>query len=194
MRSALTLRLGKGKIILRRKDWQKRAKNIRLLLLDVDGVLTDGRIIYDGSGREGKSFNIKDGLGMVLLQRAGLEIGILSGRKSPAVTARAKELGIGLCKQKVLNKGKALEAILRMKKIRAEQICFVGDDLVDLPVFLRAGLAVAVADSAEEVQANAHYVTRLPGGQGAVREVCELILKAQGQWKKVTHQYIAPRR
>lgn len=177
-----------------RMDWKERAKAIRLLLLDVDGVLTDGRIIYDGSGREFKSFNIKDGLGMVLLQRAGVEIGILSGRKSAAVAARAKELGIGLCKQKVLDKGKTLREIMRIKKIRAEQVCFVGDDLVDLPVFLLAGLAVAVADSAQELQANAHYVTRHPGGHGAVREVCELILKAQGQWEKVTHQFFAPPR
>ena len=171
-----------------------RAKAIRLLLLDVDGVLTDGRIIYNGSGREFKSFSIKDGQGIVLLRRAGLEVGILSGRRSPAVIARAKELGIALCQQKVLDKGKALKSILGMKKIRAEQVCYMGDDLVDLPVFFRAGLAVAVADSVEEVKANAHYVTHHPGGQGAVREVCELILKAQGKWKKVTHQYFAPSR
>jgi 3-deoxy-D-manno-octulosonate 8-phosphate phosphatase (KDO 8-P phosphatase) len=177
------------KFLLAANDWKKRAKFIRLLLLDVDGVLTDGRIVYDGAGRELKFFNIKDGHGIKLLQRAGLEVGILSGRRSPAVRLRAKELGIRLLKQKVLDKGKALEAILRKKRFRAEQICFVGDDLVDLPVLARVGLAVAVTDSVEDVKANAHYITHRPGGKGAVREVCDLILKAQGKWKAATQKY-----
>jgi 3-deoxy-D-manno-octulosonate 8-phosphate phosphatase (KDO 8-P phosphatase) len=162
---------------------------IRLLLLDVDGVLTEGQIVYDGSGRELKSFNIKDGHGIKLLQRAGLEVGILSGRRSAAVRLRAKELGIRLLRQRVLDKGKALETILRQKKFTAEQICFVGDDLVDLPVLACVGLAVAVTDSVADVKANAHYITHLPGGQGAVREVCDLILKAQGKWKAATQRY-----
>jgi 3-deoxy-D-manno-octulosonate 8-phosphate phosphatase (KDO 8-P phosphatase) len=177
------------KFLLSANDWKKRAKFIRLLLLDVDGVLTDGRIVYDGAGRELKFFNIKDGHGIKLLQRAGLEVGILSGRRSPAVRLRAKELGIRLLKQRVLDKGKALEAILRKKRFRAEQICFVGDDLVDLPVLARVGLAVAVTDSVEDVKANAHYITNRPGGKGAVREVCDLILKAQGKWKAATQKY-----
>lgn len=173
---------------MRRKDWEERAKPIRLLLLDVDGVLTDGRIIYDGSGREWKSFDIKDGQGIRLLQRAGLEVGILSGRKSPAVRSRAKELGISLLRQRVTDKGKALEEIIEERNYPPEQICFVGDDLVDLPVFARVGLAVAVADSVEEVRASAHYITRNPGGRGAVREVCDLILKVQGKWTAVTQE------
>ena len=177
------------KLLLSANDWKKRAKFIRLLLLDVDGVLTDGRIVYDGAGRELKSFDIKDGHGIKLLQQAGLEVGILSGRRSPALRLRAKELGIRLVRQRVLDKGKALETILHKKRFRAEQICFVGDDLVDLPVLARVGLAVAVVDSVEDVKANAHYITQHPGGQGAVREVCDLILKAQGKWKAVTQKF-----
>lgn len=171
------------------KDWKKRAKTIRLLLLDVDGVLTDGRIVYDGRGREFKSFDIKDGQGIKIFQQAGLKVGILSGRKSSAVRFRAKELGIEILYQKALDKAKTLEVILQKNQIRAEQICFMGDDLVDLPVLLRVGLAVAVADGAQEVKANAHYVTHHPGGRGAVREICELILKAQGKWESVTQKY-----
>jgi 3-deoxy-D-manno-octulosonate 8-phosphate phosphatase (KDO 8-P phosphatase) len=177
------------KLLFSANDWKKRAKFIRLLLLDVDGVLTDGRIVYDGAGRELKFFDIKDGHGIKLLQQAGLEVGILSGRRSPALRLRAKELGIRLLRQRVLDKGKALEAILNKKRFRAEQICFVGDDLVDLPVLARVGLAVAVADSVEDVKASAHYITRHPGGQGAVREVCDLILKAQGKWKAATQKF-----
>lgn len=177
------------KFLLPAKDWKERAKFIRLLLLDVDGVLTDGRIVYDGAGREFKFFNIKDGQGIKLLQGAGVEVGILSGRRSPAVRLRAKELGIRLLRQRVEDKGEALEAILREKRFRAEQICFVGDDLVDLPVLARVGLAVGVTDSVKDVKANAHYITRRPGGQGAVREVCDLILKAQGKWKAATQKY-----
>jgi len=178
-----------GAIILKQNDWKRRAKSIRLLLLDVDGVLTDGRVVYDGVGRELKFFHIKDGHGIKLLQRAGLSVGILSGRRSSAVRLRAKELGIDLLQQRALDKAKVLEAILRKRKIKPEQVCFVGDDLVDLPVFGRVGFAVAVADSVEEVKAHAHYVTHRLGGRGAVREVCEMILKAQGKWETVTRKY-----
>ncbi|MBM4331437.1 MAG: HAD-IIIA family hydrolase [Deltaproteobacteria bacterium] len=176
---------------MKEKDWKKRAQAIRLLLLDVDGVLTDGRIVYDGRGQELKSFDIKDGQGIKLLQQAGLKVGILSGRKSSAVNLRARELGIDLLLQKALDKAKALEKIIRKGNIRAEQICFVGDDLVDLPVFSRVGFAVAVADSVKEVKENAHYITHCPGGRGAVREVCELILKVQGKWEAVTQKYFS---
>jgi 3-deoxy-D-manno-octulosonate 8-phosphate phosphatase (KDO 8-P phosphatase) len=178
---------------LRRRDWKERAKAIRLLLLDVDGVLTDGRITYDGSGREWKSFDIRDGQGIRLLQRAGLEVGILSGRRSAAVRTRAKELGLRLLRQKVTDKAKALEEIMVQKNYKREQICYVGDDLVDLPVFPRVGLAIAAADSIGEVKASAHYITRNPGGRGAVREVCDLILKAQGKWAAVTREYTGHR-
>ncbi len=155
-------------------------------------MLTDGRITYDGSGKEWKSFDIKDGQGIKLLQRAGIEVGILSGRRSSAVRARAKELGIVLVRQSALEKGKALQEIICGRNIKEEQICFVGDDLMDLPVLLQVGFAVAVADSPEEVKSNAHYITRRPGGHGAVREVCDLLLQAQGKWKAVTDKYLRP--
>jgi len=175
---------------LRAKGWRARAKKICLILLDVDGVLTDGRIVYDERGREVKSFDIKDGQGIKLCQQAGLQVGILSGRKSSAVSFRAQELGMAIVLQKTVDKAMALEAIRQKNNLQADQICFVGDDLVDLPVFSRVGLAVAVADGVREVKANAHYVTRRSGGHGAVRETCELILKAQGKWKRVTSKFM----
>ena len=190
MRSAKRSRNCQGNIHLQSKDWKKRAKAIRLLLLDVDGVLTDGRIVYDERGREIKSFDIKDGQGIRLCQQAGLQVGILSGRKSSAVRFRAKELGIAILFQEAVDKAKSLEEILQKDKMRADQICFMGDDLADLPVFSRVGLAVAVADGVREVKAKAHYVTRRSGGRGAVREICELILKAQGKWKLVTSKFM----
>ena len=171
------------------KNWNQRAKKVHLLLLDVDGVLTDGRIIYDSRGQEIKCFNIKDGQGIRLLQEAGLEVGILSGRKSSAVKLRAKDLGIRILRQDVQDKAKDLARILRQKKLKREQIGFVGDDLVDLPVFQCVGLASAVADAAAEVKSQAHWITRMTGGKGAVREVCERILKAQGKWSKVIQKY-----
>jgi 3-deoxy-D-manno-octulosonate 8-phosphate phosphatase (KDO 8-P phosphatase) len=176
---------------LRKKNWQDRAKKIRLLLLDVDGVLTDGRILYDERGREIKSFDIKDGQGIKLCQQAGLQVGILSGRKSAAVRFRAEELGIALLLQGAGDKAKSLEGILQKNEMRADQVCFVGDDLADLPVFSRVGFAVAVADGVREAKAKAHYVTRRSGGRGAVREICELILKAQGKWKGATSKLMA---
>jgi 3-deoxy-D-manno-octulosonate 8-phosphate phosphatase (KDO 8-P phosphatase) len=177
------------KISLPRKEFKKRAQGIRLLLLDVDGVLTDGRIIFDGDGREWKFFNVKDGHGIKLVQRAGLEVGILSGRRSRAVSVRARDLGITLVVQQALDKGQALEKILFRKNIEAREICYVGDDVVDVPVFSRVGLAVAVADAVAEAKAGAHYITRCSGGRGAVREVCDLLLKCQGKWSEVTRKY-----
>ena len=176
---------------MKNEDWQKRAEAVRLLLLDVDGVLTDGGILFDGEGREMKFFDAKDGHGIKMLQRGGVQVGILSGRRSQTVRRRARELGIQIVRQKVLDKVKGLEEILRKEKIPVEQICYVGDDLVDLPLFPLVGLAIAVADAVEDVKARAHYVTRLPGGQGAVREVCDLLLKAQGKWETVTQRYFA---
>jgi 3-deoxy-D-manno-octulosonate 8-phosphate phosphatase (KDO 8-P phosphatase) len=176
---------------LRKKDWKPRAQKICFLLLDVDGVLTDGRVIYDDTGKEWKFFNIKDGYGIKLVRRAGLRVGILSGRKSASVGVRAKELGIDLVVQKSLDKSKELGKIMQKEKLKPEQICFVGDDLVDIPVFSQVGFAVAVADSVTEAKKSAHYITRQRGGKGAVREVCELILKAQGKWDTVTQKYFS---
>ena len=169
--------------------WRERAKRVRLLLLDVDGVLTDGRLAFDGAGREIKFFHIRDGQGIRFLQQAGIRVGIITGRKSEAVDFRAQDLGIDLVFQKVRDKERTLGAILRKEDLRAEQVCYVGDDLVDLAVLSCVGLAVAVADGAREVKTLAHYTTRFPGGRGAVREICEIILKAQGKWEKIIQTY-----
>ncbi len=170
-------------------NWKERAKRIRLLLLDVDGILTDGRIVYDGSGREVKFFHIRDGQGIRLLQRAGIGVGILTGRGSKAVDRRARELGIDPVLQKVRDKGRALQEILTRKKVRADEVCYAGDDLVDLAVLTSVGLAVTVPEASAEVKAVVQYTTRLPGGQGAVREIAEILLKAQGKWENVIRDF-----
>jgi 3-deoxy-D-manno-octulosonate 8-phosphate phosphatase (KDO 8-P phosphatase) len=170
-------------------DWKKRAKRIRLLLLDVDGVLTDGRIIFDGCGREVKFFHIRDGQGIRLLQQAGIKVGILTGRKSKAVDLRARELGMDLVFQKIRDKARALESILKKEKLRAEQVGYAGDDLVDIAVLNSVGLAITVPEASPEVKAVVQYTTRLPGGQGAVREISEMILKAQGKWARIVQTF-----
>ncbi len=173
-------------------DWKDRARNIFLLLLDVDGVLTDGRIGFDGAGEEVKFFDVKDGQGVQFLRSAGIEVGILSSRASRPVRKRARDLGIRLVREGVKDKGGELAVIRREKNLRGDQIAYVGDDWLDLPVFQQVGLAIAVADSIPELKKKAHYVTHAPGGHGAVREVCEVILKAQGKWKRVTEKYFSP--
>jgi 3-deoxy-D-manno-octulosonate 8-phosphate phosphatase (KDO 8-P phosphatase) len=159
-----------------------RCQPIRLLALDVDGVLTDGRITYTADGVEIKSFHVRDGSGLVFWQKAGRQVAILSGRKSQAVHVRAAELGITLVRQALADKRQALRDVLGALELRPEQVCAVGDDLPDLPLLRACGLAVAVADACAEARAAAHYVTLAPGGRGAVREVVELILRAQGRW------------
>jgi 3-deoxy-D-manno-octulosonate 8-phosphate phosphatase (KDO 8-P phosphatase) len=160
--------------------------------LDVDGVLTDGRIGFDGAGEEVKFFDVKDGQGVQFLRSAGIEVGILSSRASRPVRKRARDLGIRLVREGVKDKGGELAVIRREKNLRGDQIAYVGDDWLDLPVFQQVGLAIAVADSIPELKKKAHYVTHAPGGHGAVREVCEVILKAQGKWKRVTEKYFSP--
>ena len=167
----------------------ERLKNIKLLLLDVDGVLTDGRIIFDSNGIESKFFNVKDGHGIKLLQRAGIEVGIVSGRKSQVVTNRAAELGITRVFQGALDKLAVYREILQETGLTDAQIAFMGDDVIDIPVMRRVGFAAAPADAVEEVLPHAHFVTRNRGGWGAVREVCDLILKGQGSWDHVTARY-----
>lgn len=164
---------------------RERAARVRMLVLDVDGVLTDGRVMYDDEGREIKSFDVKDGHGLRLLMRAGIEVVLLSGRPSGAVEYRAQELGIREVFLACTDKGAVLQELLRRKGLSPQEVCCVGDDLVDLPLFQEVGLAVAVANAAPELKARAHYVTNRPGGRGAVREVCELILKAQGRWEEL---------
>lgn len=168
-----------------------RCRQIDLLLMDVDGVLTDGSIVYSDSGAETKAFHVRDGGAVKLWTLAGKTAGILSGRKSTIVERRARETGVSLVLQGVDNKGAAFETLLREQNLRPEQVCFVGDDIVDLPVLRRCGLAVVVADGCPEARAHAHYVTRTPGGRGAIREVVEWLLRAQGRWQEVVGRFYA---
>jgi 3-deoxy-D-manno-octulosonate 8-phosphate phosphatase (KDO 8-P phosphatase) len=151
-------------------------------MLDVDGVLTDGRITLDERGVETKSFNVKDGVGIRLLIRAGLRVAIISGRSSPSVAVRAKDLGIEEVHQGVRDKVAVAQAILERWNIEEYETAFVADDLPDVPVLARVGLAVAVADASLEVKERVHLVTQARGGHGAVREAAEFILKARGEW------------
>jgi 3-deoxy-D-manno-octulosonate 8-phosphate phosphatase (KDO 8-P phosphatase) len=159
-----------------------RCQPIQLLVLDVDGVLTDGRITYTAEGVEVKSFHVRDGSAISFWQKMGKKVAVVSGRASRAVDVRAAELGITQVRQGASDKKLALRTILAATLLPPEQVCAVGDDLADLPLLRACGLAVAVADACAEVRAAAHYVTRTPGGRGAVREVVELILGAQGRW------------
>jgi len=167
----------------------KKAKSIRLLLLDVDGVMTDGRVVFADSGEEVKAFDVKDGHGIRMLMRTGVSVALLTGRESRVVLHRARDLGIDMVYQGAKDKLSVFEGILREKGFKGEEVCYVGDDLVDMPVMKRAGLSISVADASEELKGSVDYVTSMPGGRGAVREVCELILKAQGKWEDATSRY-----
>jgi 3-deoxy-D-manno-octulosonate 8-phosphate phosphatase (KDO 8-P phosphatase) len=163
---------------------------VRLLLCDVDGVLTNGTLVL-GEGKEFKVFNIQDGLGLLLLQRYGIKVGWISNRPSPVTQQRADELGIDFLLQQKGNKVSAAEALLAQAGVSWSEVCYVGDDVVDLGALKRAGVAVAVANGVKEVKAVADYETRAPGGHGAVREVARLILSAQRKWKHVVHEHSA---
>lgn len=167
---------------------RRRAKKIRLLLMDVDGTLTNGTVCLqgfpDGSVAEMKVFNAHDGAGVKLASIVGLRSGVITGRNSPAVMQRAQEMGVEFVFQGQARKTSAYEEILKRGGVKDEEVAYLGDDLPDLPLLERAGLAVAVADAAVEVKRAAHYVTRANGGQGAARELVELILKAQGRWEE----------
>ena len=169
---------------------RERCRAIRLLLLDVDGVLTDGRIVYDDHGVETKFFDVKDGHGLKLLQRAGVRIGIITGRQSRLVELRAAELGIDILYQGVKDKLEPYRAILAELDLQDAEVAYVGDDVVDLPILRRVGFAATVADAVEDVKPYVHYVCRRPGGRGAVREVCDLLLKESGAWGEVTARYL----
>ncbi|MCK4621592.1 MAG: HAD-IIIA family hydrolase [Desulfuromonadales bacterium] len=168
--------------------YEKLAK-IRLLLLDVDGVLTDGRIIYDNQGNELKAFDVKDGHGLKLLQRAGIKVGIITGRKSDVVARRAAELGIEILYQQALSKLEPYRKILADQGLSDEQVAYVGDDIVDLPILRRVGFSATVADALPDVLPLVDYVTVRSGGRGAVREICDLLLKVCGQWQGLTDRY-----
>jgi|SRR5262245_1159782 len=159
-----------------------RFARIELLLLDVDGVLTDGRIVYSDQGDEIKAFHVRDGSGLKYWRQSGKRVGILSGRTSHAVSRRAAELSIDLVFQGANEKLSALRHILSDTGLVADQVCAIGDDLPDLPVLRHCGLAVAVADAVAELKVAAHYITRSPGGRGAVRDAIEWLMRGQGTW------------
>jgi len=168
---------------------EAKLAKIKLLLLDVDGVLTDGRIIYDGQGNELKAFDVKDGHGLKMIQRAGIQVGIITGRSSEVVRRRAAELGIEILYQGALRKLEPYCEILEQHRLCDEQIAYVGDDIVDLPILQRAGFSATVADAVPDVLPLVDYVATRPGGRGAVREICDLLLRASGQWDTVTKRY-----
>jgi 3-deoxy-D-manno-octulosonate 8-phosphate phosphatase (KDO 8-P phosphatase) len=165
-------------------------RRIELILSDVDGVLTDGGIWYDNQGVELKGFHIRDGLGIKLWQRAGFRFGLLTARASHIVKLRAGELEIDIVRQGFEDKLPAAQEIFRECRLTPEQVCYVGDDLTDLPVMRVVGLGVAVADASPEVRAAATYTTQLPGGRGAVRELIETILKAKSRWEDAIQRYV----
>jgi 3-deoxy-D-manno-octulosonate 8-phosphate phosphatase (KDO 8-P phosphatase) len=168
---------------------EQRAARVKLLLMDCDGVLTDGRITLLENGDEEKSFHTRDGHGLVLLHRAGLQSGIISGRTSTLVERRARDLGIAHVRQGTWDKIKDFAEVLTAARVEETDVAYVGDDVTDIPLMLRCGFAVAVSDATAETRAAAHYTTTLPGGFGAIREVCELILKAQGRWPELMQRY-----
>jgi 3-deoxy-D-manno-octulosonate 8-phosphate phosphatase (KDO 8-P phosphatase) len=176
------------------KRLRERARKIKLVLMDVDGVLTDGRIYYlprpKGALFEAKAFHCRDGLGIRLAHQAGLKTGVITGRGSPALEYRAKELGIHYLYQEARDKLEPYEKILHDARLDDEEVCYVGDDVVDLPLLKRVGLAVGVKDSHPALHTHVHYRTRRPGGLGAVRETIELILTAQGKWDVALRGYM----
>ncbi len=168
---------------------EKKLLPIKMILSDVDGVMTDGGIIYQANGDEIKQFHSHDGLGVRLWQKAGYQFGIISARSSQIVRLRADELEISLVRQGVRDKWEAVEKIMKTHSLTAEEICFIGDDLPDLPVILRIGFGATVADAVEEVRNAADWTSRFPGGQGAIRDLVETILKAQNNWNSVIQSY-----
>ncbi len=175
----------------RRNDAAEKAKKVRLFLVDVDGVLTDGGIVYDGGGREIKRFHVRDGHGIKMLQRAGVEVGIITGRTSEVVALRARELGISLVRQGAWDKVDAWREILAEKGFLPAETAYVGDDIVDVPLMRQVGFAAAVADAESYVREAADFVSTRPGGQGAVREIIEFVLRSSGAWEKIASKYFA---
>ena len=164
---------------------QAKASNIKLLLFDVDGVLTDGKILLHPDGSESKQFDIKDGTGLVWAQRAGLKVGVLSARTSAATTQRAAQLGITIVHQGVPSKVRAYDDILRQHGLTDAEVAYMGDDVLDLPILTRAGLTASPSDAVDEVRARVDYVSRASGGAGAARELVELVLKSQDRWARL---------
>ena len=167
----------------------EKAKKIKVLLLDVDGVLTDGRIIYDSGGRDMKFFDVHDGMGVHLLHKAGIPTILITAKGSRAIKPRAKDMQVDMVFENISPKSKVLERILKKYGVTKEEVCFAGDDLVDLCLMKRVGLPVAVCNAAVEIKRAARYITVKQGGRGAVREIAELLLKAQGKWEGLLAHY-----
>ena len=168
---------------------QDKIKNIKLLLMDVDGVLTDGRIVMGNFGDEHKFFDVQDGFGISLWRRSGYKTAIITANKGSSVTRRARILKIDKVYQRAVNKLTVYEKVKKVFNIADEQICYIGDDLIDLPVLKRVGFSCCVANASEDVKPLADYVTKKEGGRGAIREVIELILKTQNLWDDATKRY-----
>lgn len=168
----------------------RRARQIKLVALDVDGVLTDGTLVFGHEGDAFKLFHVRDGMGVSLLRRMGIAVALVTGRYSDMVRMRAEELKLDAVCQGRQDKGTAIDELMVQFQVTAEEIAYVGDDLIDLPALTKVGLACAVADAVDEVKEHTHFVTVNPGGRGAVREVAELILKAQGKWASIIANYL----
>lgn len=166
-----------------------KAKKIKVLLLDVDGVLTDGRIIYDSHGRDMKFFDVHDGMGVHLLKKGGIPTILVTAKSSKAIKPRARDMQVDAVFADISPKSAVLENILKKYKVTSDEVCFVGDDLVDLCLLKRVGFPVAVANAAEEIKKVSLYVTQKKGGRGAVREIAELLLKSQDKWQEVLSRY-----
>jgi len=179
---------------LSKQEVRKRARKIKLLLLDVDGVMTDGRIYYvprpEGGMFETKTFHSRDGIGIRYARDAGIKVGLISGRGSDTVRYRAAELKLDFIEENSLKKIPPYERILQAAGVTDDEVCYVGDDLVDLPILKRAGLAVCVQDGHSLLRRHVHYVTKAPGGAGAIRETIEIILEAQDKWTPVVERYL----
>lgn len=171
------------------QELHERVRAVRIVIFDVDGVLTDGSLFYGDDGQEYKSFNSRDGHGIKMLRDSGVEAAILTGRTSKVVMHRARNLGISRIVQGSHDKLASYEAMLAELALKPEETAFMGDDLVDLPVLRRCGLACSVPDAPDEVKERAHYVTRAGAGRGAARELCELIMRTQGTWAEQLAKY-----
>ena len=169
---------------------KQRAKRVKMLILDIDGVMTDGRIIYDSKGNELKCFNVMDGAGLVLLNQTKIKVVLITAKGCGAVLRRARDIRAVEVKQNAVDKLTVFNQVLKKYSLNNKDICFIGDDLVDMPVMRRAGLAVAVRNACAEVKKVAHYITKKEGGKGAVREIIEIILRAQNTWRRVTRKYL----
>lgn len=174
---------------MKEQDILERAKRVKILIVDIDGVMTDGRIIYSIYGDELKFFDVQDGFGITLLNRAGIKSVIITAKKSKIVKLRGRDLKVAKTYHGFIDKLIPFNDVLKRFKVSPEEICFVGDDLIDVPVLKRVGLAVAVPNAMDEVKSCAHYVTSKMGGRGAVREICDLLLKSQNKWDLATEKY-----